>query len=93
MMQRRWHFTKSSPSQLPRSGAETPAHKVVSNLTTGIKALVARYRQEYQDARGGLQKGSLITPDDSGRQNAIRVYIFGESGIVGVYFRLVTHGI
>jgi hypothetical protein len=64
-----------------------------SSLTTGIKALVARYRQEYQDARGGLQKGSLITPDDSGRQNAIRVYIFGESGIVGVYFRLVTHGI
>jgi hypothetical protein len=94
MMQRRWHFTKSSPSSKSATavtfwnGAETPAREEVSDLTTGIKALMARYNQGYEEDRFDPQEGRLITRDESGRQTDIRVYIMNSLHMLGTYFRL-----
>ncbi|KAG7530172.1 hypothetical protein FFLO_05220 [Filobasidium floriforme] len=69
-------------------GAGTPALKEVSNLTTGIKALVARCKQGYEEGCFKSQEGRLITQDDSGRKTEIRVYILNSLYMFETYFRL-----
>lgn len=81
-------FSKSATAATFWNGAETPAREEVSDLKRGIRALVARYNQGYQEGRFDPQEGRLITRDDSGRQTDIRVYIMNRLHMLETCFRL-----